>query len=93
MNNMLNSSPLEEILNNIIIEFDNADEAKIVYDSIILEIKTAPNYRSSMELDLKDNIISIIIEAQDATSFRASFNSIIKWIKLSLEIYNLTKQQ
>ena len=90
---MLESSPLEEVNNEIIIEFDNNNQAKIVYDSIILELKTAPDYRSSINMDLKDNIISIMIIAQDATSFRASFNSVIKWIKLSLEIYNLTYKQ
>lgn len=87
---MLDSSPLEEIRNNITIEFDNNHEAKIIYDAIILEIKTAPDYRSSIEMDINDNIISIDIQAQDATSFRASFNSVIKWIKLSLDIHNLT---
>ncbi|MCF0225877.1 MAG: hypothetical protein HUK28_00875 [Methanobrevibacter sp.] len=90
---MLESSPLEEVNNEITIEFDNNNQAKIVYDSIILELKTAPDYRSSINMDLKDNIISIMIIAQDATSFRASFNSVIKWIKLSLEIYNLTYEQ
>ena len=30
------------------------------------------------------------IDAEDSTSFRASINSAIKWIKLSLEINNLT---
>ncbi len=89
---MLNSSPLEEIVNTINIEFDSKNQAQIVYDSIILELKTAPDYRSSMKMNLKDNIISVIIEAQDSTSFRASFNSVIKWIKLSLEIHNLTEQ-
>ena len=90
---MLESSPLEEVNNEITIEFDNNNQAKIVYDSIILELKTAPDYRSSINMNLKDNIISIMIIAQDATSFRASFNSVIKWIKLSLEIYNLTYEQ
>ena len=82
---MLEKSPIEEINNKITIEFDNNQQAKIIYDSIILEIKTAPDYRSSITMDIVDNI-----NAQDATSFRASFNSVIKWIKLSFEIHNLT---
>lgn len=75
---MLEKSPIEEINNKITIEFDNNQQAKIIYDSIILEIKTAPDYRSSITMDIADNIISININAQDATSFRASFNSVIK---------------
>lgn len=87
---MLESSPLEEINNKITIEFDNAKQARIIYDSIILEIETAPDYRSSIAIDIAENVIFIVINAQDATSYRASFNSVIKWIKLSLEIHNLT---
>jgi len=43
-----------------------------------------------MNLKLKDNSIIITINAKDATSFRASINSAIKWIKLSVEINELT---
>lgn len=87
---MLESTPLEEVNNSISIEFDNDKQAQIVYNSIILEVETAPNYRSSIEMSVEGNTININIHAQDATSFRASFNSVIKWIKLSLEIHNLT---
>lgn len=64
--------------------------AKIIYESIILEFETAPDYRSSMSLTLDESRILIRIDAEDSTSFRASVNSAIKWIKLSLEINNLT---
>lgn len=43
-----------------------------------------------MNLELKDNSIIINIDAQDATSFRASINSAIKWIKLAVEINELS---
>ena len=71
-------------------EFDNESQAKIIYESILLEFETAPDYRSSMNLELKDSKIIINIDAEDSTSFRASVNSAIKWIKLSLEINDLT---
>lgn len=86
---MLEDTPLEEVVSEIAIEFDDSKQAEVVYNSIILEFQTAPDYRSSMEIKLKDNIINIAINAQDSTSFRASFNSAIKWVKLSLEINNL----
>ena len=54
------------------------------------EFETAPDYRSSMSLTLDEYRILIRIDAEDSTSFRASVNSAIKWIKLSLEINNLT---
>ena len=43
-----------------------------------------------MDLILEKNQIIIKINAEDATSFRASINSAIKWIKLSVEINELT---
>lgn len=83
-------SPLESIKSDITIEFENQKQAKIIYESIILEFETAPDYRSSMSLTLDESRILIRIDAEDSTSFRASVNSAIKWIKLSLEINNLT---
>lgn len=83
-------SPLESIKSDIAIEFENQKQAKIIYESIILEFETAPDYRSSMSLTLDESRILIRIDAEDSTSFRASVNSVIKWIKLSLEINNLT---
>lgn len=83
-------SSLESIKSDIAIEFENQKQAKIIYESIILEFETAPDYRSSMSLTLDESRILIRIDAEDSTSFRASVNSAIKWIKLSLEINNLT---
>lgn len=83
-------SPLESIKSDIAIEFENQKQAKIIYESIILEFETAPDDRSSMSLTLDESRILIRIDAEDSTSFRASVNSAIKWIKLSLEINNLT---
>lgn len=83
-------SPFESIKSDIAIEFENQKQAKIIYESIILEFETAPDYRSSMSLTLDESRILIRIDAEDSTSFRASVNSAIKWIKLSLEINNLT---
>ncbi|MDO5824298.1 KEOPS complex subunit Pcc1 [Methanobrevibacter sp.] len=87
---MTDKNPLESVKSNIVIEFENENQAKIIYDSILLEFNTAPNFRSSMTIDLDGSNIIINIDAEDSTSFRASVNSAIKWIKLALEINNLT---
>lgn len=87
---MIDNSPLESVKSQITVEFDSPSQAEIIYDSIILEFNTAPDYRSTMNLTLSDNAIIIDIDAEDSTSFRASINSAIKWINLSLEINNLT---
>ena len=87
---MIDESPLEKVKSNIAVEFEDDNQAKIIYDSIILEFETAPDYRSSMTIELEGSAILINIDAEDSTSFRASVNSAIKWIKLALEINNLT---
>ena len=87
---MIDDSPLERVKSNIVIEFEDNNQAKIIYDSILLEFNTAPDFRSSMTIDLDGSNIVINIDAEDSTSFRASVNSAIKWIKLALEINNLT---
>ena len=73
-------TPLESVKSDIAIEFENQKQAKIIYDAIVLEFETAPDYRSSMNLTLDESRILIRINAEDSTSFRASVNSAIKWI-------------
>lgn len=87
---MIDESPLERVKSNIVVEFESDSQAKIIYESILLEFETAPDFRSSMTIDLDGSDININIDAEDSTSFRASVNSAIKWIKLALEINNLT---
>ena len=87
---MIDETPLERVKSNITVEFDSPNQAEIIYDAILLEFETAPDYRSSMNINLKGSDIMIDIDAEDSTSFRASVNSAIKWINLALEINNLT---
>lgn len=42
-----------------------------------------------MTIELIDSKLIIDIKSNDATSFRASLNSAIKWISLSIEIADL----
>lgn len=60
-----------------------------MYDSVLLEFETSPDNRSNMTLKLNGSKLLINIKAQDATSFRASINSAIKWIVLSIEVADL----
>ena len=85
------SDVLKSIDSEIAIDFRDEKQAEIVYNSILLEFETSPDYRSSMDLKLDGKRIIILINAEDATSFRASINSAIKWIKLSVEINELTE--
>ncbi len=87
---MIDETPLESVKSNICVEFESGSQAKIIYDAILLEFETAPDFRSSMTIKLDESNIIIDIDAEDSTSFRASVNSAIKWIKQALEINNFT---
>ena len=87
---MTEDNILKSVKSNITVDFENSTQAKIIYEAILLEFETVPDFRSSMSLQLKDASIIVNIDAKDSTSFRASINSVIKWIKLALEINNLT---
>ena len=87
---MIENTPLKSVKSNITIDFDSDSQARIVYDSIILEFETAPDFRSSMDISLNNSSILINIIAKDSTSFRASLNSAIKWISLAVKINYLT---
>ena len=81
---------MNSIKSIIEVEFDNAVQAEIVHKSILLEFESSPDYRSQMDVTREGNVLFLHIVAEDATSFRASLNSAIKWMKLSLEINELT---
>jgi KEOPS complex subunit Pcc1 len=93
-NIILNSSSndlsiVKSIKSRIAIDFDNKKQAKIIHDSVLLEFESSPDYRSQMTINLENNSIIIAILSEDATSFRASINSAIKLINLSLKVNKL----
>ncbi|MDR2966950.1 MAG: hypothetical protein LBU74_03255 [Methanobacteriaceae archaeon] len=83
------STPLNQIKGNISIDFDNEKQAEIIYNSILLEFETIPDFRSKVVVELEKSSIKLFIKSEDSTSFRASINSAIKLIMLSLKITNL----
>lgn len=80
---------LSHVRGKIVIGFDSRKEADIIYESICLELKTTPDHRSKTDIEVKDELMIIYINSHDMTSFRASINSIIKWIKLSHEMIEI----
>ncbi|MDR2829449.1 MAG: hypothetical protein LBB45_00135 [Methanobrevibacter sp.] len=90
---MLENYPniLNHVKGKIVINFDSRKEADIIYRSICLELKTAPDHRSKADIEVKNESMIIYINSHDMTSFRASINSIIKWIKLSHEMIDIVQ--
>lgn len=81
------------ILNNIhtefVLEMDTPEEARIIFNSIKPEIDFEQNERSKTDIRLDSNEIFINIESRDVVSLRASINSYVRWINLSLKILKI----
>lgn len=89
---MINIAPLKSVESEIEIIFDSNSQAQVVFDAVNPEISSSPSKRSSMEMVLNGKSIFIKIQSIDSASFRASLNSSIKWIILSMEIFDLNQE-
>jgi len=86
---MENNKILEKIETEFQINFDTTHDAEIIYNSISPEIELENNNRSRTTITLNDNSICININSDDVVSLRASINSYVRWIKLSMEILKI----
>lgn len=86
---MNNKKILENIETIFEIEFDNSHDAKIIYNSISPELSFSRNDRSTTSMTLEDKSIVIKINSKDVVSLRASINSYVRWINLSIEILKI----
>lgn len=73
------------------IEFQDVKQAEIVLKALEPEVDSSPSKRSRVELNLTGKVLDINITASDATSLRASVNSYLRWIMLSLDVLNVNK--
>jgi len=89
---LIQDSPLKSVESEIEIVLDSNLQAQIVFDSVKPEIISSPSQRSSMEMLVKGKSIFLKIKSKDSASFRASLNSSIKWIMLSLEVFELQEE-
>ncbi len=80
---------LKSVDTEFIVELDDERQAKIVYESIKPEVLYSHNDRSESQITLENNIITIVINAKDIVSLRASINSYVRWINLSLDILKI----
>ncbi len=74
------------------IEFESSGDAEVILESIKPEINTSPSDRSFTRVDLKKNILTIEIDADDTTTLRAALNSYLRWIALSHDILKLNNE-
>jgi KEOPS complex subunit Pcc1 len=88
---LIENTPLKSVESEIEIIMDSQLQAQVVFDSVNPEIISSPSQRSSMEMTIDGKTIFIKINSKDSASFRASLNSSIKWILLSIEVFDLKK--
>ena len=82
---MDNKNILKNIETIFEVEFNSENHAQIIYNSIKPELSFSRNDRSTTTIQLKNK--SIIIE--NVVSLRASINSYVRWINLSMEILKI----
>ena len=80
-----------EVLVNIKLEDENT--CNLLYDAIALESSYNPNERAQADLERKKDTLILKINAKDSISARASVNSFLKWINLSLQIISMSKNE
>ncbi len=73
------------------LKVDSEQESRVIFESLSPELESSPSSRATMKMDREGSTLYLKIHARDAPSFRASLNSSIRWIILSLEMLNLLK--
>ena len=68
-----------------VFNFDTAEEAKIIAESLDPEIKNKIP-KTNVEVSLSDKKFSLKIEANDVSSLRAACNSYLRWINTALNV-------
>ena len=71
------------------IKFKSFNDAEVVLKAIEPEFQSAPSERSFVDVKLKKNALVLVIDAEDAPSLRASVNSYLRWILLSINVHKL----
>lgn len=80
---------LQGVKTELQMEFESSEDAEVILKSIEPEINTSPSDKSFTRVDLKNNILTIEIDANDTTTLRAALNSYLRWITLSYDILKL----
>ncbi|MCJ7570996.1 MAG: hypothetical protein MUO82_03855 [Candidatus Thermoplasmatota archaeon] len=68
-----------------VLDFENFDDARVVYNSLNPEIKHKIP-KTKIKVKLKETVLKIDIEANDISSLRAACNSYLRWINTALNV-------
>jgi tRNA threonylcarbamoyladenosine modification (KEOPS) complex Pcc1 subunit len=70
---------------SFIFDFDSEEEARIVAESLIPEIKHKIP-KTKVKVSLSKKRFTLKVEAKDVSSLRAACNSYLRWIKTALDV-------
>lgn len=65
--------------------FDTEEEAKIIFESLIPEIKHKIP-KTDVKINLENGSINLKIETKDINSLRAACNSYLRWLDTALKV-------
>ncbi len=82
---------INSICMTVKIQVSDNQTCNFLYDALVLESGYNPNDRAQANLMVDNNCLILEINAKDSVSARASINSFMKWINLSLQIISITK--
>ena len=68
-----------------VLDFENLDDARVVYDSLNPEIKHNI-LKTRIKVKFEETVLKIDIEANDISSLRAACNSYLRWINTALNV-------
>ena len=76
---------------SLMLFFPDNISAKIALNSLLPELRFWQRKRSQSKINVKKNVFSIKITAEDTTALKASLNSLIKLIGLSFNLIKFKK--
>lgn len=62
------------------------EESNLIYKAVFPEVISSPSDRSNVKFRKSNKKLILSIESEDATAFRASLSSYIRWIKLCYKL-------
>ena len=74
-------------------QLSDSETCTLLHDALVLESGYNPNDRAQVRLKTEGNYLILKIQAKDITSARASINSFLKWINLSLQVISITDKK
>ncbi|MHA1482761.1 MAG: KEOPS complex subunit Pcc1 [Candidatus Heimdallarchaeaceae archaeon] len=87
----MSSLSINSISMTVKIHVTDNQTCNLLYEALVLESGHNPNDRAQANLTVDNNFLILEINAKDPVSARASINSFMKWINLSLQIISMTE--